>query len=143
MQANKGDYIMDTFGDRLRALRLSKGLSLRDLADICETSKSAIHMYEVNKRNPKIETLEALSDTFNVDIDYLLCKTDVKNSVAEQFGFSSLEEAYRAGALGDFPLSNPTISPNRQKLIDLAMSVPEDKVDPLYQALQAILAIQK
>jgi transcriptional regulator with XRE-family HTH domain len=82
MQVHKGDKIMNTFGDRLKALRLSKGLSLRDLADICETSKSAIHMYEAGKRNPKLETLEALADTFNVDINYLLCKTDVKNAVA-------------------------------------------------------------
>lgn len=134
---------MKTFGERLKALRLSKGLSLRELADICETSKSAIHMYEAGKRNPKLEMLEAFADTFNVDIDYLLCKTDTKNRVAERFGYSSLEEAYKAGALGDFPLSDPPISPNRQKLIDLAMSVPDDKVEPLYQALQAILAIQK
>lgn len=136
---------MDTFGDRLKHLRLSKNLSLRELAQICETSKSAIHLYENNKRKPKIETLEAIADTFNVDIDYLLCKTDIKNSAANALGYESLYEAYLAGALGDYPLSQPEppISPNRQKLIDLAMSVPDDKVEPLYQALQAILAIQK
>ena len=135
---------MDTFGDRLRALRLSKGLSLRDLADICETSKSAIHMYEVNKRNPKIETLEALSDTFNVDIDYLLCKTDVKNSVAEQFGFSSLEEAYRAGALGSYPLPPPEqqLSESERSLVELFRQVPEDQQALVLSMIRAALNIK-
>lgn len=133
---------MDTFGDRLRALRLSKGLSLRDLADICETSKSAIHMYEVNKRNPKIETLEALSDTFNVDIDYLLCKTDVKNGVAEQFGYSSLEEAYNAGALGSLPLYNEILTESEQALLDLFRQVPEDQQALVLSMIRAALNIK-
>lgn len=40
-------------------------------------------------------------------------------------------------------LDNITISENRQKLIDWARSVPEDKVEPVLQALQSILAIMQ
>ena len=134
---------MSKFSDRVRANRLNMNLSLRQLSKLTDISPSAIHAYETGKREASHQSLEALSDVFNCDIDYLLGKTDVKNSVANSLGYNSLHEAYLAGALGDFPLSDPTISPNRQKLIDLAMSVPEDKVEPLYQALQAILAIQK
>lgn len=128
---------MYTLGDRLKELRLSKGLSLRELADICETSKSAIHMYEVGKRKPKIEVLEAFSDTFNVDIDYLLGKTDIKNSVAEQFGYSSLEEAYNAGALGSLPLYNLSLSEGELELIELFRKIPEDQQSLVLSMIRA------
>ena len=134
---------MSKFSERVRTQRLNLNLSLRQLSKLTDISPSAIHAYENGKREASHQSLEALADVFNCDIDYLLGKTDIKNSVANALGYDSLHEAYKAGALGDFPLSNATISPNRQKLIDLAMSVPEDKVEPLYQALQAILAIQK
>ena len=90
---------MTNLGDRIKKLRTDKGLSLRELADICETSKSAISMYERGERRPKYETLEAIADAFNVDMDYLLGKSAIKNKAANFFGFDSLEDAYRAGAL--------------------------------------------
>jgi transcriptional regulator with XRE-family HTH domain len=62
-------------------------------------SKSSIHLYELGKRNPKQNALEELSCLFNVDIDYLLGKTDVRNAAANSIGFHSLEEAYKNGAL--------------------------------------------
>lgn len=69
---------MINLGNRLKELRTSKALSLRELAEICGTSKSAISMYERGERRPKYETLEILSKTFDVDIEYLLGKTEKK-----------------------------------------------------------------
>lgn len=69
------------FANRLKSLRQEKGLSLRELAEMCETSKSAIGMYERGERRPKYETLEALADIFNVDMDYLLGKSDTRNKM--------------------------------------------------------------
>lgn len=68
---------MADLSDRIKELREKKGLSLRELADMCGTSKSAINMYERGTRKPKYETLEALADTFNVDMEYLLGRTDI------------------------------------------------------------------
>ncbi len=90
---------MGNLAERIKELRLSRGMSLRELADICETSKSSIGMYERGERRPKYETLEALADVFNVDLDFLLGKSDTKNKAAAILGFSSLEEAYREGKL--------------------------------------------
>ena len=90
---------MTNLGERIKSLRQERGLSLRELADICETSKSAISMYERGERRPKYETLEAIADAFNVDMEYLLGKSDVKNKTANFLGFDSLEEAYNAGCL--------------------------------------------
>lgn len=41
-----------------------------------DVSASAIGMWEQGRREPDFETLEAISDYFNVDIDYLLGKSD-------------------------------------------------------------------
>lgn len=77
-------------GDRLKELRTERGMSMRDLAEICETSKSAIGMYEKGERRPKYETMEAIADTFNVDIDYLLGKSDIRNRFTHSLGGYSL-----------------------------------------------------
>jgi len=63
---------MTTFGERIKTLRLSRGYTQQDLADILGTAKSTISMYENDNRNPDFETLEAIADLFNVNMDYLL-----------------------------------------------------------------------
>lgn len=67
---------MAKFEERLRSLRLSKGLSQMDLAKLLKISKSSVNMYERGEREPGIETLEKIADLFNVDLDYLLGKSD-------------------------------------------------------------------
>lgn len=68
---------MFQFGDRLRELRTSKGLSQMDFSKQIRISKSSVNMYERGEREPGFETLEAIADYFNVDMDYLLGKSDV------------------------------------------------------------------
>lgn len=64
------------FSDRLKSLRNAKGLTQGDLANQTGLKQSSIAMYETGKRKPKIEVLERLADFFNVDIDYLVGKSD-------------------------------------------------------------------
>ena len=64
------------FSTRLKELRVSKELSQDDLAKALGLAKSSISMYEKGKRKPSFEVLESLADFFNVDMDYLLGKTD-------------------------------------------------------------------
>lgn len=85
---------MSVFGDRVKHLRVSMNLSLRQLSKLTGISPSAIHAYEMGIRNAGHEALEALSDVFNCDVNYLLGKTNVKNSVADKLGYDSLYEAY-------------------------------------------------
>lgn len=67
---------MPTFGERLRSLRTSKNLSQMDFAKQIKVSKSSVNMYERDEREPGFETLERIADYFNVDLDYLLGKSD-------------------------------------------------------------------
>lgn len=64
------------FGDRLKELRNRRNKSQAELAEDLKVAKSTISMYERGERNPDFETLEAIADYFNVDMNYLLGKDD-------------------------------------------------------------------
>lgn len=66
------------FGDIIKQLRRERNITQQELADAINISKSSISMYEINKRMPEIETFEAIADYFNVDMDYLMGKTDIR-----------------------------------------------------------------
>lgn len=58
-------------GKRIRYLRKSENLTQQELAAIIGVAKSTISMYENDQREPDFETLEAIADYFNVDMNYL------------------------------------------------------------------------
>ncbi|TZE82596.1 helix-turn-helix domain-containing protein [Calorimonas adulescens] len=60
------------FGDVLHRLRKEKHLTQRELADKLSISRSALSLYESNKREPDFATLKKIADFFNVSLDYLL-----------------------------------------------------------------------
>lgn len=65
------------FKERLKDLRISRGLSQRELGKRLGMTNSAISMYERGEREPDYDTLEMIADLFNVDIAFLLGKEDV------------------------------------------------------------------
>ncbi len=67
------------FGDRLKLLREEKDIKQSDLAKKFNISASTIGMYEQNRRTPDFTLLSSLADFFNVSVDYLLCRTDIRN----------------------------------------------------------------
>lgn len=74
------------FAERLRDLRINAGLSQEALGQKCGVTKSSINMYERGERSPKVETLEAIADYFNVDMEYLRGTSDIKNKYRESLG---------------------------------------------------------
>lgn len=67
---------MGNFQNILKSLRLSKGITQADLAKALNISRSTIGMYESGTREPGFEILEMIADYFNVDIDFLLGRTN-------------------------------------------------------------------
>ena len=63
---------MENFGERLKELRLEKGLTQKQLANEIGTTQSAIVYWESNKQEPTISTLKKLCRFFNVSADYLI-----------------------------------------------------------------------
>lgn len=65
--------------NRIKKLREDFGYTQQDLADKINGAKSTIAMYENETRKPSLEILVKLSEIFNCSIDYILCKSDIKN----------------------------------------------------------------
>ena len=70
---------MSDFGSRLRHLRIEKQMTQEELGKILGKSKNNISQYETNKRQADDETKKQLANFFNVSIDYLLGRSDIKN----------------------------------------------------------------
>ena len=68
---------MSAFSNRIVFLRKKNGWTQTDLARKMGISRSALSMYELGNREPDFETLESFADWFNVDLDYLLGKSDI------------------------------------------------------------------
>ncbi|MEG0258707.1 MAG: helix-turn-helix transcriptional regulator [Lysinibacillus sp.] len=66
------------FGKRLRLLRKEKNLTLRELEKQTGISYSALGKYERDERQPDFDTLEKLADYFDVSIDWLLARTNIR-----------------------------------------------------------------
>lgn len=60
------------FGNRLRKIREARNLSLRDLAARVGIEFAQISRYERGQALPNIESLLALSDTLEIDVNILL-----------------------------------------------------------------------
>lgn len=56
----------------LRALRINKGVSQQQLADVVGVSQQSVNKYERQTVEPDIATLMALADYFGTTVDFLI-----------------------------------------------------------------------
>jgi len=70
---------MATMGQRIKFLREEREYTQEQFGNMIGVSKSTIGMYELDKREPDREKLEAIADFFNVDMDYLYGKSNYRN----------------------------------------------------------------
>lgn len=68
-------------GERIKKLREEQSVSQIDLAKALFISQSSISEYESGNQQPPISMLIQLADFFDVNIDYLLGRTDIKISI--------------------------------------------------------------
>ncbi len=71
-RANGGVLEYAGMGDRLRAARLARGLSLRALADRLGVSASLISQVETGRAKPSVSTLYAIVNELAISLDELL-----------------------------------------------------------------------
>ena len=62
-------------------LRSEAGLKQEEMAQKLGVSKSTIGMWETGKRLPSPELYEQVADYFNVDIDYLYGRSEIRQRV--------------------------------------------------------------
>lgn len=70
---------MTEIKDRIISLRNEKNMTQAQLAKELNISPSAIGMYEQGRRKPSYELLEEICDYFNVDMDYLMGRSEIRN----------------------------------------------------------------
>lgn len=69
------------FGNRLKELRLERGLQQEDIAKILNIHRATISRYENNQREPDVNTIINLAQYFEVSSDWLLGITNIKVSI--------------------------------------------------------------
>ena len=62
----------NTFGKRLKELRLEKRLTQQQLGDILHVCNQTISFWEIGSREPDLDNLVAIAKYFDVTIDFLL-----------------------------------------------------------------------
>jgi transcriptional regulator with XRE-family HTH domain len=73
----------DQFGKKVRHVRLKKGLTQTDVADLLAASGSHISNMEAGRKAPSLDTVVRLADAFHVTTDYLLRDTIPIEDIAE------------------------------------------------------------
>lgn len=118
---------MANFGSILKNLRLSRNITQGELAAKLGISRSAVGMYETGGREPDFEMMEAIADIFNVDIDYLMGRSQVErkhpvtppNSEIPP-GFEPMPKMKKVPLIGAIACGEPiTAEQNIEKMVDV------------------------
>ena len=78
-------------GDMIRKYRKEKGLTQKQLGDLCGIADSNIRKYESGKQNPKIKTLQRIADALSISI-YDLMEFDEDYSKSGQNAYGKVFE---------------------------------------------------
>lgn len=77
---------MVKFGERVKQLRQSAGMTQEQLAERIWVSKATISNYELSERNPSPEIIIKIARVFGVSTDYLLGVEDMRKRTIDISG---------------------------------------------------------
>lgn len=67
---------MENYFVRIKQLRISRGVTQKELATLLGMTPNAYQKYEYGEREPNLATFIALADYFDVSLDYLVGRSD-------------------------------------------------------------------
>lgn len=73
-----------TLGERLKILIEEKGIDQKKFAEIFSLSPTTVSGYVTNYRSPNDELKKKFADYFDVSLDYLLGRTNIRNYTKAQ-----------------------------------------------------------
>lgn len=116
-------------GDKIRRLRLQRGLTQAELADRCELSKSFISLLERDLTSPSLDTLSDLLETLGSDLPSFFAKADEKIVFAAEDIFVKEDPE---GMRGLIKWLIPSAQKNQMEpiLLELAPGGATDEDDP-------------
>ena len=71
---------MSVIGTRIKELRLNKKVTQKEIAEGIGVSSVSIQRFEYGSVRPRLDTLIALADYFDVSLDFLTGRNDNPNS---------------------------------------------------------------
>lgn len=77
---------MSRIGEKIKQVRIDKGMTQDELAIISGISKTAICRYELGQREPRIAQMEAIADALEIPIEELL---DLSSDSRKKFSYMS------------------------------------------------------
>lgn len=92
--------IKKKIGARMRQLRLEIGLTQEELANklVSVKGKSSIANYENGSNLPSDEVKFKMCELFNCSLDYLMCKSDIRNP--QKIQLDDMDIAFASGIKG-------------------------------------------
>ena len=69
---------MDSFSIKLKELRQHKAVTQKEVSNAISITDRAYYDFERGKTKPVFKTLVALADYFDVSLDYLVGRSDIK-----------------------------------------------------------------
>lgn len=104
----------------LRQMRISKGLTMKQLGEMTDVTESTIGMIETGKRKPSFELLLKLCEVFDCSADELIYDNK-KTATGIGDGNDPISEKDRR-----FIQWFHSLSPEKQKAILISQDAPED-----------------
>ena len=69
--------------ERIRELREEFGVTQKKLSEVLGVTRTAVAKWEANENGPNSDVLLKIADYFDVSLDYLLGRTDIKKAPVE------------------------------------------------------------
>lgn len=88
-------------GSKIKEIRIQKGLTQKQLGELCGMADSAIRRYENGNANPKIETLQKIADALEVSMDELMGKVSIGNFTIPEEVFNNANYRPLLDAIGN------------------------------------------
>lgn len=100
---------------RFKQLRIEKGITQERFAEMYNKSQRAVSLWENDEREPSYDILCSIADFYEVSIDYLIGRTDIRTYEKEL----TSEERKQALAIGEAALKDPkhpTVENNQEMM---------------------------
>ena len=98
-------------GEKIKEFRKKRGLTQKQLGDLCGMADSAIRRYENGRANPKIETLRKIADALEVNVTELLNDGAIVGSIIT-------DNILQPNAIKDVASCNETVKSRYNKYLE-------------------------
>jgi transcriptional regulator with XRE-family HTH domain len=110
-------------GEKLRAVRQERGMSLRELAHRAQVSASMLSQIETGKVFPSVRSLYTIADALGVSVDYFFPEQNDGQAVSPASGAGMISQSLTASEMRDARLNGDTPA-ERDFIVERQVSAP-------------------